>query len=136
MTKIRSDVGKLELASEGVYDHKKKDVTKISTEEGQLKLAGTGIYAYDEGKMSKEELLSQYNAKELTVGVSRPSNPEMGFGAYALQDDTTGEIVISFVGTQPSKDYGADIGTDGVLGLYNAFHLNLTPDQVEQVNKF
>ncbi|MCX2824335.1 hypothetical protein RGU76_12900 [Bacillus pseudomycoides] len=49
MTKIRSDVGKLELASEGVYDHKKKDVTKISTEERQLKLAGTGIYAYDEG---------------------------------------------------------------------------------------
>ncbi|PFY91479.1 hypothetical protein [Bacillus pseudomycoides] len=49
MTKIRSDVGKLELASESVYDHKKKDVTKISTEEGQLKLASTGIYAYDEG---------------------------------------------------------------------------------------
>lgn len=58
MTKIRSDVGKLELASEGVYDHKKKDVTKISTEEGQLKLAGTGIYAYDEG--GKKEILSIY----------------------------------------------------------------------------
>ncbi|MCR8860498.1 MULTISPECIES: hypothetical protein [Bacillus] len=57
MTKIRSDVGKLELASESVYDHKKKDVTKISTEEGQLKLAGTGIYAYDEGG---EAILSIY----------------------------------------------------------------------------
>ncbi|WP_018781833.1 hypothetical protein [Bacillus sp. 95MFCvi2.1] len=59
MTKIRSDVGKLELASEGVYDHKKKDVTKISTEERQLKLAGTGIYAYDEGG-GKKAILSIY----------------------------------------------------------------------------
>ncbi|OOR51727.1 lipase [Bacillus pseudomycoides] len=109
---------------------------KISTEEGKLKLAGKGIYSYDEGEMSEKELLSKYNAKELDVGVSRPSNPKMGFGAYALQDDTTGEIVISFVGTQPSKDDFGDIRTDGALGLYNAFHLNLTPDQVEQANKF
>ncbi|PEA53781.1 lipase [Bacillus pseudomycoides] len=135
MAKTDLDIGKLKSSSKGV-DDSKDDVTKISTEEGQLKLAGTGIYDYDEGKMSEKELLRKYNAKELDVGVSRPSNPEMGFGAYALQDDTTGEIVISFVGTQPSKDYGADIGTDIALGLYNSFHLNLKPDQVEEANKF
>ncbi|MEI4803202.1 lipase [Bacillus sp. FJAT-51639] len=135
MSKTDLDIGKLKPANKD-DGYSRDRVTKISTDEGKLVLAGTGIYKYDEGKMSEDELFRKYNAKELTGGVSRPSNPELGFGAYALQDATTGEIVISFVGTQPSKDSFGDLKTDGALGLYNMLHLNLTPDQVEQANKF
>ncbi len=88
---------------------------KVRSDWGKLELAGKDIYDFRNGKepynrsseMNENTLKENFNA---TI-IDREVDGNTGFAAYAFKDKTTGEIVISYVGT--------DAKTDGEIGVHN-----------------
>ncbi|EJR39499.1 lipase family protein [Bacillus mycoides] len=115
---------------------------RLSSDQGKLALAGEEIYAYEKGELSKGTLLADFNAEI----VAEEINDKSGFSAYALQDKTTKEIVIVYVGTQPGKDDNADVKTDAEIGIHNltnsnvikfgGFEKRIMVEQYDEADKF
>ncbi|PGR38199.1 lipase [Bacillus cereus] len=92
--KISSDWGKLELAGKDIY------------------LFKAGEYPYDQSsETNKETLKKNFNAELIDDKVDENT----GFAAYAFKDRSTGEIIITYVGTEDATD----AITDGEIGGHN-----------------
>ncbi|MCI0764344.1 lipase [Bacillus sp. TL12] len=97
--KIASDWGKLELAGQDIYNFK------------------AGKYPYDQSNETNKDLLqANFNAELMYHEVDEKT----GFAAYAFKDKTTGEIVITYVGTED----GTDVVTDAEIGGHNITNAN------------
>ena len=109
---------------EGIYSG---DVFPIITDVGKLHLAGKGIYEYDVERNTLE-FEDIYDAKIIDEFV----DPKSGFSGYALQD-SSGEIVIAYVGTQADQEGKGDLITDGLIA---SFHITgLWPASLPQMNQ-
>ncbi|HHT7224846.1 MULTISPECIES: lipase family protein [Bacillus] len=92
---------------------------KIASDWGKLELSGTDIYSFREGRYPYDKsdeknikrLQENFNAKYLDHKVDENT----GFAAYAFEDKTTGEIIITYVGTEDVTD----AITDGEIGGHN-----------------
>ncbi|PGN51208.1 lipase [Bacillus cereus] len=93
---------------------------KVATDWGKLELAGKDIYDYRAGRYPYNKSTEQDNIDRLQANfnaelVDHKVDENTGFAAYAFKDKTTGEIVISYVGTED----GTDAKTDGEIGIHN-----------------
>ncbi|PEP50251.1 lipase family protein [Bacillus pseudomycoides] len=93
---------------------------KVATDWGKLELAGQDIYDYQAGRYPYNNSIEQDNTDRLQANFNaelmyHEVDEKTGFAAYAFKDKTTGEIVISYVGTED----GTDAKTDGEIGVHN-----------------
>ncbi|MFD0770371.1 lipase [Bacillus sp. CGMCC 1.60114] len=97
---------------------------QVASDWGKLELAGKDIYAFNKGEYpynqsnekNEEKLEANFNAK---LGYHEVDK-ETGFAAYAFEDKKTGEIVISYVGTED----GTDAVIDAEIGGHNIMNAN------------
>ncbi|OFD80071.1 hypothetical protein BWGOE8_20050 [Bacillus mycoides] len=100
----------------------------LSSDQGKLKLAAVDIYKfnneediYNLPKEDREKLLEgNFNATLIDSKVDEKT----GFAAYAFKDNKTGEVIISYVGTQPGKDNNSDVVVDAEIGVHNLTNAN------------
>ncbi|MGN4927920.1 lipase family protein [Bacillus cereus group sp. MYBK14-1] len=95
------------------------EVREINSDWGKLELAGKDIYDFKAGKEPYNQL-SQKNKKTLQDKfnadfIDDKVDENTGFAAYAFKDRSTGEIVITYVGTEDATD----AITDGEIGGHN-----------------
>lgn len=92
---------------------------KISSDWGKLELAGEDIYKFKAGKppydKSKIDNITRLEKRFNATIVDRQVDENTGFAAYAFKDNSTGEIVITYVGTEDATD----AITDGEIGGHN-----------------
>ncbi|PGD04266.1 lipase [Bacillus wiedmannii] len=92
---------------------------KISFDWGKLELAGEDIYKFKAGKppydKSKIDNITRLEKRFNATIVDRQVDENTGFAAYAFKDNSTGEIVITYVGTEDATD----AITDGEIGGHN-----------------
>ncbi|GGE55272.1 lipase family protein [Priestia taiwanensis] len=119
---LRTDVGQLKLAAEDIYDYNQKK----------------NSFANDDDTKNTELLQTKFNV-EL---IDKVDNLDTGFGAYALEDGN-GDIVITFVGTQPDQRNSnggifdsPDLVEDIQIGTNNMLNTFFPVEQYDQGNEF
>ncbi|OTX87805.1 lipase [Bacillus thuringiensis serovar londrina] len=110
----------------------KKEDLRINSDMGKLELAGQDIYNFRDGKEpynnigedaeeKNEDLLEKkFNARL----IDSAEDKDTGFAAYAFKDNKTGEVIISYVGTEPGKDNNSDVVVDAEIGVHNLTNAN------------
>ncbi|HDR7315104.1 TPA: lipase, partial [Bacillus cytotoxicus] len=98
---------------------------KVASDWGKLELAGKDIYDYKAGKPPYNKLTEEENIDKLQANFNaelmyHEVDEKTGFAAYAFKDKTTGEIVITYVGTED----GTDAITDAEIGVHNITNAN------------
>ncbi|MGI2746457.1 lipase family protein, partial [Bacillus cytotoxicus] len=98
---------------------------KVASDWGKLELSGEDIYKFKAGKYPYNALSSRVNERILQENfnaklIDSEIDETTGFAAYAFKDNETGEIVITYVGTED----GTDAITDGEIGVHNITNAN------------
>lgn len=117
-----------------------KSLHTISSDRGKLKLAGEDIYWFDEGvkryNLPEEKKIEKLGERFNAWFIDDEVDSRTGFSAYALQDKDTGEVVITYVGTQPGKDWFSDLLEDIQIGANNLFNSGYVIEQYNQGVEF
>ncbi|MBC6975020.1 lipase [Bacillus sp. Xin] len=120
---------------------------KISSDWGKLEIAGQDIYNFKAGKypydQSDEKNLRRLQKNFNAELIDHEVDEKTGFAAYAFKDTTTGEIVITYVGTEDGTDAitdaeiaGHNITNANKIALGNVWEQNLAVKQYDQGDSF
>lgn len=105
---------------------------RLTSDWGKLKLAGEDIYSFNNseepynktGENGRELNINTLEEKFGATLIEVEVDKDTGFAAYAFTDNKTGEVVISYVGTEAGKDNNSDVVVDAEIGGHNLTNAN------------
>ncbi|MGQ7105435.1 lipase family protein [Bacillus cereus group sp. Bce041] len=105
---------------------------RLTSDWGKLKLAGEDIYSFNNseepynktGENGRELNINTLEEKFGATLIEVEVDKDTGFAAYAFKDNKTGEVVISYVGTEAGKDNNSDVVVDAEIGGHNLTNAN------------